>query len=95
MNFILILIGILFIAITFWILRYLGVREVWKTTRKQKVTTMIILGSGGHTGEMMNLLETLDLNVFNRRVYVFAKTDVGLNSSENKAKAFEQKVRIF
>jgi len=54
--------------------------------------TMIILGSGGHTSEMFRFLNTLsgDLNIFEPRHYIVAKTDVGPNSSEVKAIDFEK-----
>src|SRR5689334_5792225 len=62
------------------------------TYKKPKIhSTMIILGSGGHTSEMFRFLKTLspDLNLFEPRNYIIAKTDIGENSSEVKAIDFE------
>eukprot|EP00770_Monocercomonoides_exilis_P010136 MONOS_10085.1-p1 / transcript=MONOS_10085.1 / gene=MONOS_10085 / organism=Monocercomonoides_exilis_PA203 / gene_product=Alg14 family oligosaccharide biosynthesis protein / transcript_product=Alg14 family oligosaccharide biosynthesis protein / location=Mono_scaffold00443:6301-7096(+) / protein_length=175 / sequence_SO=supercontig / SO=protein_coding / is_pseudo=false len=47
---------------------------------------MIVLGSGGHTKEMLALLNEIDLSRFNKRVYVIGATD---SLSEGKAEAFE------
>ncbi|XP_031482989.1 UDP-N-acetylglucosamine transferase subunit ALG14 [Nymphaea colorata] len=51
------------------------------------VSTLIILGSGGHTAEMMNLLCVLEIDKFSPRSYIAAATD---NMSLQKAKVFEQ-----
>lgn len=58
----------------------------------QRGTTMIVLGSGGHTAEMLQLLKGVvsGRGVGTKRVYVVAKTD-GL--SARKAIAFEQSLR--
>nr|ACU18364.1 unknown [Glycine max] len=39
------------------------------------VSTLIILGSGGHTAEMLNLLVVLQKDRFNPRFYIAAATD--------------------
>lgn len=39
------------------------------------VKTMIVLGSGGHTAEMLMLLESMDRAFYCPRVYVAANTD--------------------
>jgi beta-1,4-N-acetylglucosaminyltransferase len=44
---------------------------------------MIILGSGGHTGEILMMLKNLDLEKFNKIVFVSSHND---NNSEKKAK---------
>ena len=67
-------------------------KRKWKETKKTCVKTMIVLGSGGHTAEMIYLLETLDLKSLYPRVYVVANTDVGPNGSENKASMFEKRM---
>ncbi|EES15747.1 UDP-N-acetylglucosamine transferase subunit ALG14 homolog isoform X2 [Sorghum bicolor] len=48
---------------------------------------LIVLGSGGHTAEMMNILTTLQKDRFTPRYYVAALTD---NMSLQKAQVYEQ-----
>lgn len=57
--------------------------------RKNKTgSIMILLGSGGHTGEMLRLLRELDIQKYHTRIYVhYPKDTVSLN----KAMAFEEK----
>ncbi|XP_040861011.1 UDP-N-acetylglucosamine transferase subunit ALG14 homolog isoform X3 [Glycine max] len=50
------------------------------------VSTLIILGSGGHTAEMLNLLVVLQKDRFNPRFYIAAATD---NMSLQKAQLLE------
>ncbi|XP_057448650.1 uncharacterized protein LOC130740158 [Lotus japonicus] len=50
------------------------------------VSTLIILGSGGHTAEMLNLLAVLQKDRFNPRFYIAAATD---NMSLQKAQLLE------
>ncbi|CAA3000897.1 UDP-N-acetylglucosamine transferase subunit ALG14 homolog isoform X2 [Olea europaea subsp. europaea] len=50
------------------------------------LSTLIILGSGGHTAEMLNLLAVLQKERFKPRYYVAAATD---NMSLQKARFFE------
>ncbi|GAU27798.1 hypothetical protein TSUD_113770 [Trifolium subterraneum] len=50
------------------------------------VSTLIILGSGGHTAEMLNLLAVLQKDRFNPRYYIAAATD---NMSLQKAMLLE------
>ncbi|XP_057449758.1 uncharacterized protein LOC130741015 isoform X2 [Lotus japonicus] len=57
------------------------------TQRASKpVTTLIVLGSGGHTAEMLNLLKALQRERFSPRFYVAAATD---NMSLEKAQELE------
>ncbi|TKY70040.1 UDP-N-acetylglucosamine transferase subunit ALG14-like [Spatholobus suberectus] len=57
------------------------------TKRASKpVSTLIILGSGGHTAEMLNLLAVLQKDRFNPRFYIAAATD---NMSLQKAQLLE------
>ena len=51
------------------------------------VVTMVVLGSGGHTMEMLRLLSGMDLVNFSRRVYVAAEADT---MSIKKITTFEQ-----
>ncbi|KAI3896401.1 hypothetical protein MKW92_046976 [Papaver armeniacum] len=50
------------------------------------VSTLIVLGSGGHTAEMINLIRVLQMERFTPRVYVAASTD---NMSLQKAQLLE------
>ncbi|KAK0573011.1 hypothetical protein LWI29_007529 [Acer saccharum] len=52
----------------------------------QPLSTLIVLGSGGHTAEMMNLLSVLQTDRFTPRFYIAAATD---NMSLQKARVFE------
>ncbi|GMP71960.1 hypothetical protein CsSME_00030181 [Camellia sinensis var. sinensis] len=49
-------------------------------------STLIVLGSGGHTAEMLNLLSVLNTDRFAPRFYIAAATD---NMSLQKARLFE------
>ncbi|CAN4116572.1 unnamed protein product [Withania somnifera] len=52
----------------------------------RSLSTLIVLGSGGHTAEMLNLLYVLQIRKFKPRYYVAAATD---NMSLQKARVFE------
>lgn len=54
--------------------------------RRQHKRTLVVLGSGGHTAEMMALLQGVDLDVYQPRCYVVAATD---GMSSQKAASFE------
>ncbi|XP_052902762.1 UDP-N-acetylglucosamine transferase subunit ALG14 homolog [Anopheles moucheti] len=43
--------------------------------RSTPVRTMIVMGSGGHTAEMMRIVERLDCERYSPRQYVLASTD--------------------
>lgn len=48
----------------------------------KKVKTVIVLGSGGHTAEMMMVVKNLRTEVYSPRLYVLANTDkIGVGSS--------------
>ena len=51
------------------------------------LSTLIILGSGGHTAEMLNLLSVLQKDRFSPRFYIAAATD---NMSLQKARLLEE-----
>ncbi|OVA18945.1 Oligosaccharide biosynthesis protein Alg14-like [Macleaya cordata] len=55
----------------------------------EPINTFIILGSGGHTAEMLNLIRGLQKNRFTLRVYIAASTD---NMSLQKVQALEASV---
>lgn len=44
--------------------------------RKKPCVTMICIGSGGHTTEMLKLVEVLDFTKYSPRYYVMAKSDI-------------------
>ncbi|KAL6991405.1 N-acetylglucosaminyldiphosphodolichol N-acetylglucosaminyltransferase [Sarracenia purpurea var. burkii] len=52
----------------------------------QALRTLIVLGSGGHTAEMLNLLSVVHTDRFTPRFYIAAATD---NMSLQKARLFE------
>lgn len=56
-------------------------------TAPQSVSTLIVLGSGGHTAEMLNLLSMLQKDRFTPRFYIAAATD---NMSLQKAHSMEK-----
>ncbi|KAJ7943850.1 UDP-N-acetylglucosamine transferase subunit ALG14-like [Quillaja saponaria] len=77
-------------AITLVIIRifyviYWGSRP-HRTRAPQPVSTLIVLGSGGHTAEMLNLLSVLQKDRFTPRFYIAAATD---NMSLQKARLLE------
>ncbi|KAI8546477.1 hypothetical protein RHMOL_Rhmol07G0120800 [Rhododendron molle] len=53
------------------------------------LSTLIVLGSGGHTAEMLNLLSVLHTDSFTPRLYIAAATDY---MSLQKARLFENSV---
>lgn len=55
--------------------------------RKTPASTMMILGSGGHTAEMIEIAKELDFKKYLPRYYVFAETDI---TSEVKIQALEK-----
>ncbi|GLU13940.1 hypothetical protein SLE2022_305430 [Rubroshorea leprosula] len=56
---------------------------------EQPLSTLIVLGSGGHTAEMLNVLSVLQKGRFAPRVYVAAATD---NMSLLKARRMEASI---
>ncbi|QDZ25527.1 Alg14-like oligosaccharide biosynthesis protein [Chloropicon primus] len=54
------------------------------------VKTMVVLGSGGHTAEMLRVVKFLDLNKYKPRVYVVSQTD---GMSAERALRFEREQR--
>ncbi|KAF7847375.1 hypothetical protein BT93_L3024 [Corymbia citriodora subsp. variegata] len=53
---------------------------------RRTYSTLIVLGSGGHTAEMLNLLSVLQKDRFAPRFYIAAATD---NMSLQKARVME------
>uniref|UniRef100_A0A8D8WR25 UDP-N-acetylglucosamine transferase subunit ALG14 n=1 Tax=Cacopsylla melanoneura TaxID=428564 RepID=A0A8D8WR25_9HEMI len=53
-------------------------------SHKKKLKTLIILGSGGHSTEMLRLVETLNRKIFTPKFYIVASSD-----SKSKEKLFD------
>lgn len=51
---------------------------------------MILLGSGGHTGEMIRLLESVDMSKFFHRTWIATSGD---STSFSKAQLYEQSLK--
>lgn len=66
--------------------KYLRKKSVDK---KKSITTLIVLGSGGHTTEMLSFMSTLDISKYSPRNYVVAQSEKGKHDSRNKATQFE------
>ncbi|GAB2213784.1 hypothetical protein Droror1_Dr00018099 [Drosera rotundifolia] len=84
--FLLIIIGVFtLISIRFlYVLNRTG--KPMRRGRRRPLSTLIVLGSGGHTAEMLNLLTVLQKDRFSPRYYIAAATD---NMSLQKACGFE------
>ncbi|KAH6790242.1 UDP-N-acetylglucosamine transferase subunit ALG14-like protein [Perilla frutescens var. frutescens] len=54
------------------------------------LSTLIVLGSGGHTAEMLNLLAVMQMERFKPRYYIVAATD---NMSLQKARVMEDSLK--
>lgn len=80
----------LFLSGLMIVLRYLWL--IWKNgvdngmKRSQPCRTAVVLGSGGHTSEMLKILGGLNLKNYAPRLYIIADGD---QMSQNKARAFE------
>lgn len=57
---------------------------------REGVRSVVVLGSGGHTAELLEELHRVDLQRYSPRCYVVANTDTGPHGSAAKAHAFEQ-----
>ncbi|XP_074290016.1 uncharacterized protein LOC141616777 isoform X2 [Silene latifolia] len=79
-----------FTLVTLFLVRLLHVfyntGKALRSTCMKPRSTLIVLGSGGHTAEMLNLLSVLQKDRFMPRYYVAAATD---NMSLQKAQTFE------
>jgi beta-1,4-N-acetylglucosaminyltransferase len=87
------------IAIVFVVLGLIAVRLflVWPRLGKRRVArgkrcvkTMVVLGSGGHTSELLPVVMNLDRSVYSPRIYVVADA-----RSSDKASAWEQTSKDF
>lgn len=61
-------------------------KPIHKNSQKH-LSTLVVLGSGGHTAEMINLLSVMQKDRFAPRFYIAAATD---NMSLQKARVFEE-----
>lgn len=64
--------------ITLLVLRIVQLRSARQSPRQHRTLparTMIVLGSGGHTAEMLQLAGSLDRTRYTPRIYVVAETD--------------------
>jgi beta-1,4-N-acetylglucosaminyltransferase len=72
------------------ILSLLRLAYILPTTRPSSKSTtatlLVVLGSGGHTAEMLRLLDSLDFTKYTHRRYVVSSGDT---LSEGKARHFE------
>ncbi|KMZ71714.1 UDP-N-acetylglucosamine transferase subunit ALG14, related [Zostera marina] len=78
-----------FVLLRFSYIYYWTGRPFGQSSTRCSLKTLIVLGSGGHTAEMLNLLVVLDMDKFGPRIYVAAETD---NMSLEKAGVFENKL---
>ncbi|CAN4091873.1 unnamed protein product [Withania somnifera] len=83
------------VLLTIGVITILVVRIIYVIYRSSKplhsksprsLSTLIVLGSGGHTAEMLNLLYVLQTKRFKPRYYIAGATD---NMSLQKARMFE------
>lgn len=66
---------LLLISRVYWLIVDKDNRRCQGDKRQKPVNTMIILGSGGHTTEMISICKALNKNWYTPRTYVIAKTD--------------------
>jgi len=82
---------IIIVNLVFWVIckcAKLEARTMKKYMNKRtKAKIAVVLGSGGHTAEMLKLIANLDRDVFTPRIYYVAKTD---DFSVTKLKDFEK-----
>ena len=61
---------------------------------KQEIRLLVVLGSGGHTTEMINIVKNLDEKKYGPKTYLYSSTD---DMSKKKAESIfsnEDDVRI-
>uniref|UniRef100_A0A7R9VZC0 UDP-N-acetylglucosamine transferase subunit ALG14 n=1 Tax=Chlamydomonas euryale TaxID=1486919 RepID=A0A7R9VZC0_9CHLO len=66
------------------------VRALRASNPPPRARTMVVLGSGGHTAEMLKLMQAMDKARYSPRVYVVAATD---KMSGRKAEDFEARLQ--
>ena len=58
-----------------WVLRSIHLGSIVMRTRTSPLKTLVVLGSGGHTTEMLDLIKNLNPKRYTPVVYVIATTD--------------------
>jgi beta-1,4-N-acetylglucosaminyltransferase len=74
------------IFLTLRVFYTLFLRDAWRSKSECVDEVMIVIGSGGHTAEMLRLAGRLDTCKFRRRTYLLADSDT---SSQAKVEACE------
>lgn len=72
------LISLVFFGILFVLVRFLHIKSCLKTASPKRTApskTLIVLGSGGHTTEMLALVKELSEEKYSPRTYVLASSD--------------------
>jgi len=72
------------------IVPYFLLRKLFPLPPSGKVRTTLVLGSGGHTAELLGLVKSLDPLLYSPRTYYLAVTD---KFSEQKAKVLEENLK--
>ncbi|XP_065072944.1 UDP-N-acetylglucosamine transferase subunit ALG14 homolog [Ochlerotatus camptorhynchus] len=82
LQLVLVLIGLVLIRLAYLLVvirnnsrRNVGAESVVGAKRKGPAKTMIVMGSGGHTAEMLQIVERLDFGKYAPRHYVIAEAD--------------------
>ena len=65
--------------------------ENYSQNNSESVSTLIVLGSGGHTSEMLRLITALDTTKYSPQTFMLAETDT---SSLSKLKEMNQMAQI-
>lgn len=61
---------------------------------QRSIKSLVVLGSGGHTGEMLKIIRALDVCRYSPRVYVVAATDtVSLRRLQDMEKEFKERAK--
>ena len=60
---------------TLFLARYIQLKTRLKVKKTKPTRSLIVLGSGGHTSEMIRLLKTINESKFEPRLYIHADTD--------------------
>lgn len=55
---------------------YKNKRQPCERNSQHPVKTVVVIGSGGHTAEMLKIIQHLDYNKYRPRVYVMASNDI-------------------
>lgn len=82
----LLVVGGLFLFLALRVLYTIFLRDVWRTKSECVDSVAIVIGSGGHTAEMLRLAGRLDTSKFRQRTYLLADSDT---SSQAKVEACE------